>query len=612
MTRAAPRPARPGRDERRSTPHRERGAASHGERIAPPQGARVLLALLAACVLARAVAPMAGGTALWGLDLARDLPPAAGATAALVALAGFVPGSRDAIARGLAALGRALEARRVAAVLPAIAFAVLALLARDPVRLVGDSTLRLATVPVRGDLARTLPQAGPLDLLLNVALPRALDDATGLDAAGALQAVGAAMVLVWALAAAAFARALGAGPTGTALAWVAIVACGVPVHLAGYSKFGPLLVGLLLAATGAVRLLRDGSSRAGAIALGTGMAIALLGHRTALLAAPAAVLAAALASRPRPGAAAPRAARVALAATVVVTLAALPWALGVFGAYDRERHLGDAGLTTRRALDAVQTLFLLAPIWPVLAWAGARGADARTRAVALAALLPALAVLVTITGSQGALRDWDVHTPAALLVTLVAAAALARAVAANETDWRSAAAAAATVTVSATLLVGWLHVDGAAQLRRMDRQLSDASAWSDEAAARAADFLGTRAYGLEHWDEAVRHWKVAAERAPNSRYLYQVGLSHARAGRLAEARPWIEEAHRRDPANADPFVGFALLAIARNDDRAAGALLDSALARNPRKFDALRMKRMLAEEAGGREAPAGDPAPSGR
>ncbi len=560
-----------------------------------------LLAAIAACALLRGVAALLPGDALWGWDAARDLPAMLALALAMMTALAFVPPVREALNVALEALGRALGRGWGAAAVAAIALAAVAMLARDPVRFAGDATLRLATVTVRGDDARTLLQAAPLDRLLNVALPRALDDALPVGPEGALQITGALQSLAFALAAAAFARALPVHAVARGGAFVALVASGVPVHLAGYAKFGPLLASLLLMAAGSVRLLRDGTSRTGAMQLVSGYGIALLAHRTGLLAAPAALLAAWLGARGTPWPRAPLPTRLAFVLVLAASAAAAPWALGLLRHYDRARHLDGAGPTPARLVDAFDTLGLLVPLWPAgvlaafLAWrrTGARAAFA----VAAVAAAPWLVLLACVTGSQGAMRDWDMHTPAGLVVAVIAAAALAAAWDGAAPARRTAGAAAAVTLAAATSL--WaLQASEPAQMRRIGRQLADSTAWGDEAAARGLDFLGTRAYGLQRWDEAAARWEAAARRSPNSRFYYQVGLSHARAGRYAQAGPWIAEAHRRDPGNADPFVGWALLAVARNDEAGASAMLDSALARNPRKFDALKLKRMLAEDGG--------------
>lgn len=590
-----------GRRARPKAPRADAAAPAAPARAELPGVAWPLLAAIAACALLRGVAALLPGDALWGWDAARDLPAMVALALALMTALAFTPPVREALNVALEALGRALGRGWGAAAVAALALAAVALLARDPVRFAGDATLRLATVTVRGDDARTLLQAAPLDRALNVALPRALDDALPVGPEGALQIAGALQALAFALAAAAFARALPVHAVARGGAFLALVASGVPVHLAGYAKFGPLLAGLLLLAAGGVRLLRDGASRTGAMQLVCGYGIALLAHRTGLFAAPAALLAAWLAARGTPWPRAPLPARLAFVLVLAASAAAAPWALGLLRHYDRARHLAGAGPTPARLADAFDTLGLLAPLWPAgvlaagLAWRrpGARAAFA----VAAVAAAPWLALLVCVTGSQGAMRDWDMHTPAGLVVAVLAAAALAAAWDGAAPARRTAGAAAAVTLAAATSL--WaLQASEPAQMRRIGRQLADSSAWSDEAAARGLDFLGTRAYGLQRWDEAATHWEAAARRSPNSRFYYQVGLSNARAGRYAQAEPWIAEAHRRDPGNPDPFVGWALMAMTRNDEAGASAMLDSALARNPRKFDALKLKRMLAEDVG--------------
>ncbi len=419
---------------RRVRPRANRSDAAPAPRaaaIAPVGGDRVTTALivaLAAGVLLRVFAAALPGNALWGWDAWRDLPRAAAIGLACASVLAFVPAVGNAARRALEPAGRALDRGPWAPALLAAAFAALVLLARDDVRFVGDATFRLAAVSVRGDDARTLPQIGPLDRLLNVALPRVLDDALPMGPAGALQLAGALQALAFAAAAVAFVRALPAGTLARAGALVVLLSSGVPVHFAGYAKFGSLCIGLLVLAAGLARLARDGASRAGAAQLVAGLAIALLAHRTGLLAAPAALAGAALAARPRDGRPAPRAAQLALVAAFAGTVAALPWAAGLLQRYDRARHLADAGITPARLRDALDVLGVFAPLAPAgvvaagFAWPRV---PAPARAVAALYALPWFALLATVTGSQGAPRDWDMHAAAGLVAAAGTAAALA-------------------------------------------------------------------------------------------------------------------------------------------------------------------------------------------
>ena len=105
-------------------------------------------------------------------------------------------------------------------------------------------------------------------------------------------------------------------------------------------------------------------------------------------------------------------------------------------------------------------------------------------------------------------------------------------------------------------------------------------------------------WGCRRCEEAVAHWNLAIEGAPNPRYFYQVALAQMRLGRLDSAREWIARTEERDPANADVWVGRAMLASGLDSVGVAIGYADSALARQPRKWDALELRRKLLQFRG--------------
>src|SRR5205823_9528037 len=91
-----------------------------------------------------------------------------------------------------------------------------------------------------------------------------------------------------------------------------LLAGGWLPHFAGYEKYGPLLVGLVFAASGLVRLA---SREAGAWELAAGTLVAAASHRAGLATVPASLLALALAWR-----AGPRERRTSVAAASIMTV----------------------------------------------------------------------------------------------------------------------------------------------------------------------------------------------------------------------------------------------------------------------------------------------------
>ncbi len=541
----------------------------------------------------------------WGLDTLRHAPSVLGLAAlALLALA-LVPSVAHPVRAMVGALGDALAAHGALpyTIVGAMVFALL-LAPRDPLHFVGDSGLRLAAITVRGDTGTVFPQAALLDRVINLHLARALADALPIEGADALQVVGAALGAMWAAAALALLRALGlhGAPLGAALL-VALLS-GIPLHFAGYDKFGPLTLAMALACVGAVRAMQG--ARPWLFALG--LIAALLSHRTGLLVLPGAtVVVAALLRR---GGTYRRDALLLVVGLALAAVVAIPQAITSVQTIDRARHL--SSWSPRQLWDAMQLLCLLAPLWlagvvavaTMGAWPARRDEPRWPREARLAVLVTLAApmvLLVLVRGSQGASRDWDMHVPAASLVALSVAAALGlwwqRAGVGSRQSARSLSFALALA--SGTSMALWtLHADGRAQMARIDDQLRDRSAWSNEAWARAQDFMGLHALRAGQPERAIAHWQLAIEGAPNPRYFYQVALANMRLGRLDRSREWFSRTETRDPANADVWVGRSMVASTLDSIPAALAYADSALSRQPHKWDALEIRRKLLQFKG--------------
>jgi len=257
------------------------------------------------------------------------------------------------------------------------------------------------------------------------------------------------------------------------------------------------------------------------------------------------------------------------------------------------------------------------PLWPAglaaawLARGPGRGAEAAPASaapteaqpfalgpVALLAVAPEAALLLTARGAQGAMRDWDMHVGAALVVALATAGGLIA-------TWRRRGAAgslAPVVTTSlAALITMWgTHVSEPLQMALIRHQLADRGAWSDGAWARAHDFLGVRALQHERPEDAIRELEAAAAVAPNPRFFFQIGLAQRMLMRSEEAKASFEKAHQLDPRLADAWVGFALIAFDEGNWRKVEACAESALVYAPHRKDAkeIRDKAKIAIAAG--------------
>jgi hypothetical protein len=614
-------------------------AGARRARVAPavrprePAAPRLLLLALALAFGLRAAASLLPIPSAWGLDVLRVWPRAQAIFVLLLGALGFVPAVARAMERAMAwrgPLGKR-AARALDLVLTVCAGAALYQL-RDPVRWVGDLTTRVGQLTLDAPISKVFPQAAPLDRWVNIVIPRLLIR-PGIDAGESLDIVGAVLGAVFTFAALAFLRAAGASRGRMIAAAALVLGGGYMLHFGGYDKFGPLLLGMVLAAWGAVRLAREGR---GAWAVGLGLVVCLLSHRSGFLLVPAAAWALAQGIRTAPD----RRARIeALGAAALIVVAAgwmLPKALHLLETIDRKQNLEGPVVTGGTALvraltdaavrssDAINVLFLLVPLWPVgaaAAWLARRGGSrghtppaaspARGAApgpdgaprfslgpLALLAIAPEVALLLVARGAQGAMRDWDMHVGAALVIALATAAALIEV-------WRRLGAAGSlapvvTTALAATIAMWGTRVSEPLQLALIGHQLSDRAAWSDGAWARAHDFLGVRALQQARAEDAIRAFDAAAEVAPNPRFFFQIGLAQRMLMREADARASFEKAHRLDPRLADAWIGFALIAFDSLDWSRVEACAESALVYAPHRKDAkeIRDKARQAIEAG--------------
>jgi tetratricopeptide (TPR) repeat protein len=591
----------------------------------PPAAPRLLVIALALAFALRAAASLLPIPGMWGLDTLRVWPLGWAVLLLLLGALGFVPPVARSIERAMGFGAPAGWRVGLAVDLTVTACVGIALFRwRDPVRWVGDLMTRVGQLTLDAPIAKVFPQAAPLDRWVNIVIPRHLIG-PGMDVMGSLHVVGAMVGAICTLAALAYLRAAGAARATMIASALLVLGGGYMLHFAGYDKFGPLLAGTAIAAWGAARLAREGR---GAWAVGLGVVVCLLSHRSGFLLVPAAAWALAQGFRTAPDRRARIEALVAGAAIVAVAGYMLPKAIHLLETIDRRQNLEGppvaggtplaralAGAATRSS-DAINLLFLLVPLWPAglaAAWLArptrAEGPDAARVApddaprfalgpVALLALAPEVALLLVARGAQGVMRDWDMHVGAALVVALATAGGLIA-------IWRRIGAAGSLAPVVTTSLAAAITMWGTRaseplQLRLIQHQLSDRGAWSDGAWARAHDFLGVRALQQQRPEDAIRELEAAAAVAPNPRFFFQIGLAQRMLMRSDEAKASFEKAHRLDPRLADPWVGFALLAFDEGNWRKVEACAESALAYAPHRKDAkeIRDKARIAIAAG--------------
>ena len=538
--------------------------------------------------------------ACWGVDPFGDLPPAW--TVALIALAalGFVPRVADPAGRRFERAAQSWHARPALALgLVSLATGALCFAVTDPVRLVGDSTLRLGLLGLNLPPERLLPQVFPLDAFINAHLPRALI-VLGMSGETALRLVGAAMAALYSALLLGILRESDEGGSGLVACALLALTGGVLLVFPGYDKFGPLVVGVALAMLGALRLSRG---KGGAWALAGGCATAVLSHRTGYLLLPAAIwvfLQAGRSQGDRAGAG--RLIPPALFC-LGVALATVPRALEVLRLFDvpvqRSAIAAAAttwapGLMALRLVDALNATFFYVPWWPVALVAAvllsrrptrgervARGARRFTLAPAAAIVLGLQSVvLVAIRPPQGAGRDWDMNAGFGTVLTIVTCVLLARA--ARRFDLRRLWAPLVSTMVVVAISQWCLVAVESVQLKRVDGFLTRRPAWSPEQRATTLDFLGLRAFNLARFEDSARYFERAIEVEPNPRFFFQAGLAYWRAGQPAQARVFAMEAARRAPRIGDPWWVLAAAARAQGDSAYAAACLDSAHARGSR------------------------------
>ena len=568
-----------------------------GVAAAPAGTSRAILVALAVGFGLRLVGSWAPFPDAWGLDTLRHLPPPWAAGLALLGAIGFLPVVGPALGRASGRLGTAWERAglRCDAALAAAAGALLFSFP-DPTRFVGDADARVAPLFTAAPTSRVFPQATALDRLLNIEAPRALVR-LGLDPELAARAMPALIGAMLILALLAFARASGAHRGQMVAVAALLLGSAIPIHMAGYGKFGLLLLGISLGALGALTMSREGR---GALLLGVGAALAVLGHRSALLLVPAAFLALALGWR---GVVAPAERRAILGAAAVLLLAIgieVPHAWTTLRTIDRATHLGAfsvPGGIPSALWSALQILFYVAPSWlvgMVALWVTRSRASESAPRFGLApvmwlTLVPAALQLLLLRGAQGEVRDWDMHLAPALSLGLLGACGLA---AEERVSNPRTAAPLVTSAVASAVALWFIHADPLVSYARIDAQLERPALWTASERARTYDLLGMRAVTLGAPATAIRYLEAAVAIAPSPRYLSELGGALRMLGRPRDAAARYRQAMARDSGSADPWLGLGALALDRRDYAAALECARRARALAPDRLDARELERL--------------------
>jgi len=548
----------------------------------------VLLAL-------RAAASWLPGRALWGLDLARDLPLAGSLLLAVTAAAACIP-----------AVGRRLE-RLVppgGGIAAAIALVGVALLATfvwshpDRALFTGDTRLRQGSFVTVEHVEQFAPQALRGDLLLHHTLPREVSARLPIAPGDVGRWQGALLAVITALAGLALARECGV--RGTTFLAVAAAACGTAALalFTGYAKSSAEVAALTSVLV--VALARAARARGGLLLAGVCVAIALLLHRSAIALLPAWFAVALVVVRPR----APRGAGAWLG--LLAPLAALilvgPRLWSTLSTFDRAHHVpGLAWVFSFAHLgDVANALMLLAPavlVLPVLLALPPR--PTRGEGILAASLvLPALAVLLTFRPQQGLPRDWDVFAfvgSACAAVTAWRAGVLFAA----QPDMRRMASALALLALVPALQWTALQSDAPRAWSRAESILIGPPVRDREERASGLATLGLLRDAHGEHEAASRLFQLSHEASPHPRRLVEWGIVASLSGHQARALSYFEQAARMDPSLASAWQGVLEVAISRGESvraREAADTLERLDPANPALPEARRWLGMARED----------------
>jgi len=551
------------RESRRKRPRAETRRSPGGGASAPAltYAALGLLSL-------RVLAAWLPGRWLWGLDLARDLPPAVAWASWLVVLAACWPAASTTVARLWPTTGTSYALVVLAS---SAALALFAFGHPDETLYTGDTALRHGEFATVEHPEAFAPQALRGDLFLHHTLPRAIAGFTPFtpEAVGRVQ--GALLAFVTALAGWRLARVLGArGIAAAAVAALAASSAGLALDN-GYSKATVEVACLTtLMVPGLVRLAADGS---GLAEVGAAVAAALLLHRSALALVPVWLVAAGVALRSSRGR--ERLTWLGLALPLAALCVTLPFEVRVMMGFDRFHHLTAEGtspafaaaFTPAHLLDVANVLCLLSPSLPLLPWLLATKPRPQPRASLLAAafVLPPVLLVVLVPPQQGLPRDWDVFAFAGAALAAVAAWRVASIVAVTPRDAQGASLAPALVALLPALQWAALPSDPVRFMSRAESILEGPPRRGDEERAQGLAALGLTRYTRGDEPGGRRLLLRSMAISPHPRRLVEWGTVANLYGRPEEALGYFMRSTELNPDLTAAWQGMAQAAAALAD-----------------------------------------------
>jgi len=564
-----------------------RPAAPAGAPLSP--GAHALWLAMAVALALRALAAVLPGRWLWGVDLGRDLAPAAFLLPSALTAALLVPGIARPLARAIPAGARGAAAMGL---LLAAAMAACAWAFPDVIQFTGDSGMRHGAFASTDHPLLLVPQAMPGDLWLHWALPRWLDAHAHWPAERTDRALGALLAFLNGVAAWRLARARGfEGAAGlavmTAAGWTASLAL-----FSGYAKsFVELGVVTLAAAAALAGVVRGGR---GLVALGLLASAAIVLHRSGVLLLPAWLAGVALVAARERGAAWKRPALVLSALAPVATLAWLgPRLAHTVTDFDVAHHVTHEGaapaavaaqlLAPLRLVDVADMLLLLVPVLPLAFAFLGRDANAdeephaRAGRLAFAALVvPPLLLALLLRPQQGLFRDWDVFVMTGVSIAAwIALAAGARLAREPRAAWLALPLALTAIVPS----VQWLahQSDPASALPRARALLAGPPARPADERARGFDRLSLLYLWRDDATDMAEACSLSVEAAPNPRVLAEWGMAETLRQRYDAAQAHYLRAVTLNPGFALGWKGVAATSSALGDvphmEQAVSALM---------------------------------------
>jgi tetratricopeptide (TPR) repeat protein len=504
-----------------------------------------LILALGVAVALRAAASRSAGMWAWGLNDARFLPPALGASFALACALALVPAIARPISLAIERIANHLGARG-ALLAGAIATGGLVALFPDETQFTGDFALRRSALEGHGSPAGLFPQALPLDLFTHITLPRWLAHASGMSAGSAERWLGvlkAALLGALAVQLARVLRVRGAAALGVA----AVLAVGGYVGmLTGCGQsFGDLC--LLTAAAGVFGLMALDDARALApFALAAAGALFMHREGIALLPAWAAVSWLTIARARAAGRNIPNASWIWLAVPALAFGLIGPRIVRLALGFDRA-HLSAGSsnafgwlLDAQRLGDLANLLVRLSPLALLvpllLAVLGVRVRRRPEAVFVMALVVPwLLGMLLVHPEDQGLVRDWGTFAAAGVAFSFLGAWLLSRALEeAPGATWLGVAVAIGCVAPVVEQL--WQFHDSAIGMRRVEAYVEGPPQRPDAHRATTLDYLGNRYHALGRDDLAAASYRRAAEITPSRRILYDWALCEAAGGRYAAAR----------------------------------------------------------------------------